>query len=221
MTSKLELIQSRIKEAAKCVGRDPDEVNLLAVSKGQSIGAIRELYAHGQRDFGENYAVEMAKKQQALSNDCPDIRWHFIGNIQTNKARLIAQTYMVHSVSNIRQAKAIALHRVTPLPVLLQVKLIEQPNRSGAVGSELDELLRFVLSQKHLDVRGLMAVLPIDSTKSPSAWFSDVKQCRDQLQAACRVELSDLSMGMSADFEAAIAQGATWVRIGTALFGPR
>lgn len=188
---------------------------ILAVSKGQSLEKIKVLYAQGQRDFGENYAEELAQKQKALKADCPDIKWHFIGRIQSNKTKLIAQANYVHSLASLKHADLLA--QQTPhefLPVFIQLNLSGEAHRSGVLVSELSGLARSVQTIPKLKLIGLMAILPLNTGKPDSYWFA-------QMQALKNPEYPELSMGMSDDYKEAINFGATWIRLGTAIFGPR
>lgn len=185
--------------------------NLLAVSKGRSLERIRALYAQGQRDFGENYAEELAQKQEALKTDCPGIKWHFIGQIQSNKIKLIAKADYVHSLASFKHAKLLAEN--TPheiLPVFIQVNLSGESHRGGVLVSELPELVKSIQTLPKLQLIGLMTILPINTKHPPSYWFA-------QMQALKHPDYPELSMGMSADYEQAIAHGATWIRLGRAL----
>ena len=187
----------------------------LAVSKGQPLDKIKALYATGQRDFGENYAEEFVAKRDALKTDCPDIRWHFIGQIQSNKIKLIAQADYVHSLASLKHAELLA--KQTPhskLPVLIQINLSAETHRGGILPSELPEFVKALSSIPKLKLMGLMTILPIDTDHPPSYWFA-------QMQALKNPDYPELSMGMSDDYEEAIKYGATWVRLGTALFGAR
>ncbi len=194
------------------MGRKFLSYKILAVSKGRSLEAIRALYAQGQRDFGENYADELAQKQKALQTDCPEIKWHFIGQIQSNKIKLIAQADYVHSLASLKHAQLLAKH--TPhmrLPVFIQVNLSSEPHRGGVLPNEVPSLAQAILGIPKLKLIGLMAILPINTDKPASDWFS-------QMQALQHPDYPELSMGMSDDFKEAIAHGATWIRLGRALF---
>jgi pyridoxal phosphate enzyme (YggS family) len=188
---------------------------VLAVSKGQPLHKIEALYAQGQRDFGENYAGEMIRKMDALANKCPEIHWHFIGQIQTNKIEQIARANIVQSVSKIKQIDRLskATHH-EKLGVFIQVNLDKDPARGGALPEEIPALQEAILKQPNLKLMGLMAITPIVSETSHTDWFKVMKN----LQLP---DYPELSMGMSDDYEEAIKHGATWVRLGTALFGPR
>jgi len=214
-------VQGEIAEACKRAQRQPSEVRLLAVSKKQSLEKIKLLYKFGQRDFGENYLQELVEKKASLSQSCPDIRWHFIGRIQSNKAAKIASCFMVHSVGSIRQAEALNIHAQQVLPVLLQVNLDSAQSRNGfGIDDICAALLDFACLDK-LQIRGLMAILPLNSDLPPRFYFDLMRKKRDELETQTGLKLPDLSMGMSADFSEAIAYGATWIRLGTKLFGER
>ena len=202
------------------MGREPATVGLLAVSKTQPAAAIRDAFAAGLRDFGENYLQEALEKQAALT-DLPLI-WHFIGPIQSNKTRPIAEHFdWVHSVDRLKIAQRLSDQRPAHLPALnicLQVNVSGEDSKSGCSPEELTALARAVVALPNLRLRGLMAIPePTDDVAAQHAAFARLRQLRDELA----LNLDTLSMGMSHDLEAAIAEGATWVRIGTALFGAR
>ena len=220
LADNLSAISARIASAAQAVGRDPASVQLLAVSKTKPASAIREIHAAGVRDFGENYLQEALTKQQALS-DLPLI-WHFIGPIQSNKTRAIAEHFdWVHSVDRLKIAQRLSEQRpadLPPLNVCLQVNVSGEASKSGCNPDELPALAQAIAALPRLTLRGLMAIPePTDDPAAQAAAFARVRQLQDSLNLG----LDTLSMGMSHDLEAAIAQGATWVRIGTALFGAR
>lgn len=187
----------------------------LAVSKGQPLEKIKALYAKGQRDFGENYAEEFITKKEALKTDCPDIRWHFIGQIQSNKIKLIAQADYIHSLASLKHAGLLAEQTShSQLPVFIQINLSGEPHRGGILPSELPEFVKALSSIPRLKLIGLMTVLPIHTNHPPSYWFA-------QMQALKHPDYPELSMGMSDDYQEAIKYGATWIRLGSALFGIR
>ncbi|PZQ36493.1 MAG: YggS family pyridoxal phosphate-dependent enzyme, partial [Ectopseudomonas oleovorans] len=196
------------------------DIGLLAVSKTKPAEAIREAHAAGLRDFGENYLQEALEKQTQLA-DLPLI-WHFIGPIQSNKTRPIAEHFdWVHSVDRLKIAQRLSEQRPAHLPALnicLQVNISGEDSKSGCSPEELTALARAVVALPNLRLRGLMAIPePTDDVAAQHAAFARLRQLRDELA----LNLDTLSMGMSHDLEAAIAEGATWVRIGTALFGAR
>ncbi|AFK69106.1 YggS family pyridoxal phosphate-dependent enzyme [Pseudomonas sp. DCB_CB] len=220
LADNLSAISARIASAAQAVGRDPASVQLLAVSKTKPASAIREIHAAGVRDFGENYLQEALTKQQALS-DLPLI-WHFIGPIQSNKTKAIAEHFdWVHSVDRLKIAQRLSEQRpagLAPLNICLQVNVSGEDSKSGCTPADLPALAKAVAALPNLRLRGLMAIPePTEDRATQEAAFASLRK----LQEGLGFGLDTLSMGMSHDLEAAIAQGATWVRIGTALFGAR
>ncbi|WP_085697851.1 YggS family pyridoxal phosphate-dependent enzyme [Pseudomonas sp. B26(2017)] len=213
-------VSSRIKAAVKAAGRDENSVRLLAVSKTKPAQALREAYAAGLRDFGENYLQEALGKQLELA-DLPLI-WHFIGPIQSNKTRSIAEHFAwVHSVDRLKIAQRLSEQRpadLPPLNICIQVNVSGEASKSGCTPQDLPALAQAISTLPHLKLRGLMAIPePTEDRAEQDAAFAAVQK----LQAGLDLPLDTLSMGMSHDLESAIAQGATWVRIGTALFGAR
>jgi pyridoxal phosphate enzyme (YggS family) len=213
-------VGERIREAAQASGRDLDGIGLLAVSKTKPAAAVREAFAAGLRDFGENYLQEALDKQAELS-ELPLI-WHFIGPIQSNKTKPIAEHFAwVHSVDRLKIAQRLSEQRPTGLPPLnicLQVNVSAEASKSGCAPAELAALAQAVSQLPNLRLRGLMAIPePTDDVAAQRAAFARLRELRDGLP----LPLDTLSMGMSHDLDAAIAEGATWVRIGTALFGAR
>lgn len=223
LRSRLQETRTRIASAASKHGRPPDSVRLLAISKSQPHEAIRALAELGQRDFGENYLQEALPKIAALSD--LELTWHFTGQLQSNKTRPVAQHFdWVHTVD--RERIAVRLndqrpHYALPLNVCIQVRLVEEPGKGGVAPSELLPLAQRIRELPKLALRGLMCIPPPSSDfETQRARFEELARYQRELIAQ-GFELDTLSMGMSDDFEAAIAAGATWVRIGTAIFGPR
>ena len=220
IADNLSALAARIASAAQAAGRDPASIQLLAVSKTKPASAIREIHAAGVRDVGENYLQEALTKQQALG-DLPLI-WHFIGPIQSNKTKAIAEHFdWVHSVDRLKIAQRLSEQRpaaLGPLNICLQVNVSGEDSKSGCAPADLPALAKAVASLPNLRLRGLMAIPePSDERAVQEAAFATLRE----LQQGLDIGLDTLSMGMSHDLEAAIAQGATWVRIGTALFGAR
>jgi len=220
IANNIAKVAARIREAAQAAGRDPDTVGLLAVSKTQPAEAIREANGAGLSDFGENYLQEALEKQADLADLA--LTWHFIGPIQSNKTRAIAEHFdWVHSVDRLKIAQRLSEQRSTELPplnVCLQVNVSGEASKSGCAPQDVAELARTIATLPNLRLRGLMAIPePTNDRAEQHAAFARLRQ----LQQALALELDTLSMGMSQDLEAAIAEGATWVRIGTALFGAR
>ncbi|MGW7776207.1 YggS family pyridoxal phosphate-dependent enzyme [Pseudomonas machongensis] len=220
LADNLRAISERIDNAARAAGRDTASVHLLAVSKTKPASAIREIHAAGVRDVGENYLQEALAKQDEL-RDLPLI-WHFIGPIQSNKTKAIAEHFdWVHSVDRLKIAQRLSEQRPSGLPALnvcLQVNVSGEDSKSGCTQADLPALAQAVAELPNLRLRGLMAIPePSDDRATQEAAFARLRQLQENLGLG----LDTLSMGMSHDLEAAIAQGATWVRIGTALFGAR
>lgn len=220
IADNLSSVSARIGAAAQAAGREPSSVNLLAVSKTKPAQAIREAHAAGQHHFGENYLQEALAKQAELTD--LDVIWHFIGPIQSNKTKAIAEHFAwVHSVDRLKIAQRLSEQRpphLPPLNICLQVNISGETSKAGCEPQDLAALASAVAALPRLRLRGLMAI-PEPSTEATeqNATFARVTALRDGLSLG----LDTLSMGMSDDLEAAIAQGATWVRIGTALFGAR
>jgi hypothetical protein len=231
---QLERVRQRIATAASASGRAMSEVRLLAVSKTKPVSAIREAYAEGQRDFGENYLQELVRKAEALQ-DLSDIRWHMIGHLQTNKAKLaVRHSSLVHTVDSSRVAEALGrrrgdwvsessglpAHLATPLAVLAEVNIAGEAQKSGCAPDQVGELLAAIEREPWLELKGLMTVPPFtDEPDVARRCFEALRALRDTHGG--RERLPELSMGMSDDLEAAIAAGARIVRVGTAIFGAR
>ncbi|MGF6110876.1 YggS family pyridoxal phosphate-dependent enzyme [Pseudomonas sp. ADAK2] len=213
-------VSSRIQAATQAAHRDEHSVQLLAVSKTKPAEALREAHAAGLRDFGENYLQEALGKQLELA-DLPLI-WHFIGPIQSNKTRAIAEHFAwVHSVDRLKIAQRLSEQRpaeLPPLNICIQVNVSGEDSKSGCTPADLPALAKAISELPRLKLRGLMAIPePTEDRAAQDAAFAAVQS----LQASLNLPLDTLSMGMSHDLESAIAMGATWVRIGTALFGAR
>jgi PLP dependent protein len=206
-------------------GRDPAAVTLVAVTKAQTAESIRLAATAGVTDFGENYLKEALPKIAELAESAAPLRWHFIGAIQSNKTRPIAEHFdWVHSVDRLSVAKRLSEHRpyhAAPLNVCIQVALAPEPAKSGALPEETDELAQRIAELPRLKLRGLMCLPPPQpDIESQRVMFARLRHVLERLNSA-GLALDTLSMGMSQDFEAAIAEGATFVRIGTAVFGAR
>jgi pyridoxal phosphate enzyme (YggS family) len=215
----LDETRARIARAAAAAGRDPASVRLVAVSKTKPASAVREAYEAGQRDFGENYAQELADKAEQL-RDLPDLRWHFIGHLQSNKARVVAPlVHLVHTVDSPSLARELGKRTSgRTLPVLVEVNVGGEAQKHGASPDGLAELLDAVEAVPNLALSGLMTVPPADLEATRRA-FEELASLRSRLGGPSR--LLELSMGMTADLEIAVACGATLVRVGTAIFGER
>ncbi len=223
ITTNLNKIRAEISQAEQQFHRVPDSVKLLAVSKGQGVEKITEAIAAGQFCFGENYLQEAIAKITALQNN--KIEWHFIGVIQSNKTKLIAENFdWVHSVANKKIAERLSTQRsahLAPLNVCIEVNIDEQTSKSGVKLTEIAELAERIQELPHLQLRGLMAIPAYHHDFiTQREIFRRLQQTFLQLQAN-GFAIDTLSMGMSQDFVAAIAEGSTIVRIGTAIFGAR
>ena len=224
IADNISQVAARIRRAEQAAQRVADSVQLLAVSKTKPVAAVREAYAAGVRDFGENYLQEALGKQRELT-DLP-LCWHFIGPIQSNKTRDIAQNFAwVHSVDRLKIAQRLSEQRpaeLPPLNICIQVNVSGEASKSGCTPADLPALAAAISALPHLTLRGLMAIPePTDDRAEQDAAFAAVRELNKSLQDSLNLPLDTLSMGMSHDLESAIAQGATWVRIGTALFGAR
>jgi len=219
----LQAVKARIDAAAKQCGRDPGSVALLAVSKTFGADAVRCAHAAGQHAFGENYVQEAVDKITALS--ALPLVWHFIGPIQSNKTRPIAENFdWVHSIDRLKIAERLAAVRPTtmaPLQVCIQVNIGDEDAKSGVAPAAALALARGIATLPQLKLRGLMSIPPAsDDITVQRGHFAQLRRLRDEI-AAAGFSLDTLSMGMSADIEAAVAEGATMVRVGTAIFGAR
>ncbi|MDB4942216.1 MAG: hypothetical protein JWP97_1750 [Labilithrix sp.] len=219
----LAQVRDRIDRAARAASREPAEIRLIAVSKTKPADDIREAYAAGQRDFGENYAQELAVKAEELA-DLIEIRWHFIGHLQTNKARYVAKVaHVIHAIDGPALVKELGkrlvkAERGEPLPVLVEVNVGGEAQKHGASAGELASVLAAVDAEPTLRLRGLMTMPPNDLEGARRA-FEALASLRSLHGGRSR--LPELSMGMSDDLEVAVACGATLVRVGSAIFGAR
>jgi pyridoxal phosphate enzyme (YggS family) len=223
IASNLQAVRTAIRAAAVQCGRRPDEITLLAVSKTFSEHALREAYQAGQHSFAENYEQEASGKIAALQDLA--ITWHFIGPIQSNKTRPIAEKFAwAHSVDRLKIAERLSEQRpaqMPPLQICLQVNISGETSKSGVLPHEVFALAGAIAKLPKLKLRGLMAIpAPSENVATQRAAFAALRQLRDQLNRQ-GLHLDTLSMGMSHDFAPAIAEGATIVRIGTAIFGER
>jgi pyridoxal phosphate enzyme (YggS family) len=215
--------QSRIAEAARAAGRNVDSVTLLAVSKGQGSAAIDSAASAGIEHFGENFVQEALPKMEALADR--ELTWHFIGRLQANKTRPVAENFAwVHAVDRLKIAERLSAQRpfhAPPLNICLQLHVGGEASKGGVESAEIPELARAIAALPRLRLRGLMCMPPAESDVTRQRqWFLETRRVFDYLNER-GMGLDTLSMGTSADFESAIAEGSTLVRIGTAIFGPR
>jgi len=223
LPENLQRVRERIAAAAAQAGRDVSSITLLGASKAQPIEALRAAAALGVRDFGENYLQEALPKLEALAG--LELTWHFIGRLQANKTRPVAERFdWVHGVDRLKLAERLAAHRpyhAPPLNVCIQVNVAGESGKAGAAPGEVAALAAAIRALPRLRLRGLMCLPPGESAVARQRhWFGLLRASFDALRAQA-FDIDTLSMGMSGDFAAAIAEGATLVRIGTALFGPR
>jgi len=219
----LQAVRGRIAHAAAAAGRDPRSVTLLAVSKTHSAALVEQALAAGQRAFGENYLQEAVEKMDALAGRA--VEWHLVGPLQSNKTRLVAARFdWVQTVEREKIARRLSDQRpagIAPLNVLIQVNVSGEASKSGVAPQEVADLARKISSLPNLKLRGLMAIpRPTADTALQRANFRQVREIFEKLKKE-KFALDTLSIGMSDDMEAAIAEGATLVRIGTAIFGTR
>ena len=226
VAENIEIVRGRIRAAAERAGRDPRSVRLVAVSKHQPLVAIREAMAAGQMVFGENYLQEAEDKIAALGQG---VLWHCIGHLQSNKARIAAEVFdCIETVDRLKLAKALETRLVElgkTMPVLIQVNVGGESQKAGVTSEEAGQLCRGLQQFPHLIVQGLMTMPPfVDDPEESRGCFRQLRLLGVELAAQGllgRHGVMELSMGMSGDFEVAIEEGATLVRVGTALFGER
>lgn len=228
---RFEQVRERIASAALRYGRAAESVGLLAISKGQPAESMLALAHLGQRDFGENYLQEALPKLATLREQLRDAppTWHFTGQLQANKTRVVAEHFdWVHTVDRERIAVRLNEQRAVHAPLLnvcLQVRLVAEPGKGGVPSEELPELAQAITQLPRLRLRGLMCIPPpSEQFETQRAAFEQLARLLESLArqtSGANVQLDTLSMGMSEDLEAAVAAGATWLRIGTALFGSR
>ena len=226
LMARLDRVDSRIERACKRAGREVSEVTLLAVTKTHPVRAIRTFYDAGLRDFGASYVQEWREKAPELPDD---IRWHFVGHLQSNKAKYIVdKVVLVHSIDRRSVMKQLNRRSERSVDVLLQVNIAGQESKSGVLPEDLPDLLEMTLDYPNLRIRGLMTLPPhVEDAEENRPRFRRMRELfdesRDWLARSERDEsiFEHLSMGMTNDFEVAIEEGATIVRLGTALFGPR
>ena len=225
ISRRLEEVRARMGKAARRVGRDPGRIRLIAVSKTKPVPMIREAVAAGVTDLGENYIQEAREKIPQVAGD---VHWHFIGHLQTNKAKYAARLFdWVHTID--RKEIADALNRRAAmegrvLKVLIEVNVGKEATKSGVMEEELMPLVEHVAPLPSLSLRGLMVIPPLAlDPEEARGYFVKTRRLAEQVAARGipGVAMSELSMGMTADFEVAIEEGSTMIRVGTAIFGPR
>lgn len=223
ISANLQAVKTRIHEAARAAGRNPDDIILIAVGKTWPAASLRQAAASGQRDFGENYVQEALAKQAELAD--LQLVWHFIGPLQSNKTRAVAEHFdWVHGLERLKIAQRLSDARPAargPLEVCIQVNLSGEAAKSGVAPEAAAGLAREVLRLPRLRLRGLMAIPePTQDVGAQRARFAQLRRLAEAMRAQ-GIALDTLSMGMSHDLEAAVAEGATMLRVGTAIFGER
>jgi pyridoxal phosphate enzyme (YggS family) len=221
----LQDVRARITASAQRCGRSPEDVTLLAVSKTKPVSDLEAAITAGQRQFGENYVQEGVEKVGYFASRQPDLVWHFIGPLQSNKSRLVAENFhWCHTIDRLKIAERLSTQRpanLPPLQVLIQVNISDEESKSGIALEQLAELAEQITALPNLTLRGLMTIpAPENDAQRQLAVFQRMKQAFDQL-ATDYPQVDTLSMGMTDDMQAAIAAGSTMVRIGTAIFGAR
>ena len=211
----LAIVRARMAAACARAGRDPASVTLVAVSKLQPLEQVQAALAAGQRDFGENYAQELRDKAAALAS-VADLRWHAIGPLQTNKAKYVAKVaHAFHALDRVEIAEALGSRRTVPLDCYLEVNVASEASKSGVTLAEVDALAAQVRNVPGIRIVGLMTMPPLEDPAACRAPFRALRE------AALRLGLTGLSMGTTHDFEVAIEEGATVVRVGRSIFGER
>lgn len=223
--NNLKQVYQRIGKAAESAGRKPQDIKLLAVSKTMNAETVREAYQAGQRIFAENRVQEWVQKAPALPQDC---EWHIIGRLQTNKVKYLTDKIaLIHSLDRMCLLKTFeeqGAKRDIVWPVLIEVNTARDPDKAGLMREEVEDFLDIIADFPHVQVQGLMTIGALDAAPGETqAFFRELRQIRDALQSKNipHVKLKELSMGMSRDFELAIAEGATIVRVGRQIFGER
>lgn len=225
ITENLEQVRKNIVEACKAVNRDPGEVTLISVSKTKPVSMLQEAYDAGSRDFGENKVQEIMDKYPQLPSD---IRWHMIGHLQRNKVKYIVdKVALIHSVDSLRLAETIeneaAKHNVT-VPILIEVNVAQEESKFGLKTDEVLVLVESVAKLPHINIKGLMTIAPyVEDPEENRGIFRQLKKLSVDIEAKNinNVNMSVLSMGMTGDYQVAVQEGATMVRVGTGIFGER
>ena len=226
MKDRIAHIETKVQEAALRVGRNPEEIRLVAVSKTKPVEMVAEAFEAGQRIFGENYIQEAVEKIQRLEEK--DIQWHFIGHLQSKKSKYAAGNFeLIHSVDSLKLATELnkqAAKKGVLQNILIQVNTSGEESKSGTTEVEVVQMIREIAELKHVAIKGLMTMPAFfDDPEGARPFFKQLRQIKERIETLVipNVEMKELSMGMTGDFEVAIEEGATLVRVGTAIFGPR
>lgn len=225
IAENLQKVRENIEKACKAVGRDPSEVTLVAVSKTKPVSALKEAYDADARVFGENKVQEIVDKCEQLP---ADIQWHMIGHLQRNKVKyIIDKAAMIHSVDSVRLAQTIeqeAAKKNVRIPVLIEVNVAQEESKFGLKMEEVIPFLEIISEYPHLEVKGLMTIAPfVENPENNRKVFRELKKLSVDIDAKNinNITMSVLSMGMTGDYEVAVQEGATMVRVGTGIFGER
>lgn len=218
-------VKEKIKEACKKTGRDPEEVTLIAVSKTKPLADIEEVMKTGCVDFGENKVQELCEKEEQVSKP---VHWHLIGHLQTNKVKYIVEkAWLIHSVDSVKLASCIekeAAKKDVIVPVLIQVNIAEEDTKFGLQKEDTMELIKEVSTYPHVRIKGLMTIAPfVDDPEDNRVHFRNLRQLFIDIkeESIDNVDMEILSMGMTGDYQVAVEEGATMVRVGTGIFGAR
>lgn len=225
LKENLQQVEENIKKACKKSGRDRADVTLIAVSKTKPVEMLQTVYDCGVRDFGENKVQEMCDKMEVLPGD---IKWHMIGHLQTNKVKYIGgRTELIHSVDSVHLAAEIqkqAVKKDVIVPILIEVNIAEEESKFGIHKEDTIAMVRQIAEMDHLRIKGLMTIAPfVENAEDNRLYFREIKQLSVDIknQNIDNVSMDVLSMGMTGDYEVAIEEGATLVRVGTGIFGER
>jgi len=226
LETRLQAVKERIRKAAEGCQRNPEEIRLIAVSKTMPAETVRQAIEAGVKDIGENYVQESRDKFQALVS--LDVNWHFIGHLQSNKAKYVVRIFdLIHSVDSLKLARELnkqAKNVDKIQKILVQVNVAKEDTKSGIYAEGAIDLLKEIGQFENISVRGLMTMPPFfNAPDRVRPFFADLRKLRDKIEAAAlpNIRMDSLSMGMTGDFETAIEEGATFVRVGTAIFGAR
>ena len=225
LTNNYDLVMNNIKKACKKAGRASEDVTLIAVSKTKPVTMLQEIYDHGCRDFGENKVQELVDKYEVLPKD---IKWHMIGHLQRNKVKYIVdKVYLIHSVDSLRLAEEIskeALKKNVEVNILVEVNVANEETKFGTTSQEAIELVDKISKLPGIHIKGLMTIAPyVEDSEENRQYFAQLKQLSVDIitKNIDNVSMDILSMGMTGDYEVAIEEGATMVRVGTGIFGAR
>lgn len=225
LKENLQQVEENIKKACKKSGRDRADVTLIAVSKTKPVEMLQTVYDCGVRDFGENKVQEMCDKMEVLPGD---IKWHMIGHLQTNKVKyIVGRTELIHSVDSVHLAAEIqkqAVKKDVIVPILIEVNIAEEESKFGIHKEDTIAMVRQIAEMDHLQIKGLMTIAPfVENAEDNRLYFREIKQLSVDIknQNIDNVSMDVLSMGMTGDYEVAIEEGATLVRVGTGIFGER